>query len=434
MFRYKNVTRCVPALLGAVLVALLALLPAPILGEDLGGRIKDGVDRGCAWLASHQNPDGGYGPYAENSRVPGSSDVGITAFVLYALARNPRNYTAADGPFISKAVKFLFDRQQPDGAFYDRKDPTLKNYKTSVVIMALVALDPVKYADAISKAREFVKAQQASGAEGYAEDEHVSFGGVGYGSALRPDLSNLQFAAEALFKSGLSASDEFWRGAVVYVARCRNAKTVDPLLAELGIGTSGDEGFRYAPNDTRGPVETLDDNTKVFSSYGSMTYAALKTLLYARVDRDDPLVQGAVRWLSENYTVRENPGMATRSNPRAGLHGLYYYYHTMAKALSAYGEPKIRDGEGVEHDWSRELAEHLLSLQAADGTWANTSDRWYEEMPALATSYAVVSLVECMEFRARIASRPSGGAAGEKPAAGGSAEKPSAPETPERGR
>ena len=55
--------------------------------------------------------------------------------------------------------------------------------------------------------------------------------------------------------------------------------------------------------------------------------------------------------------------MATAANPSAGLHGLFYYYHTMAKALAVYGEPTIRDAAGVEHDWARDLSGHLIEKQ-----------------------------------------------------------------------
>ncbi len=338
--------------------------------------------------------------------APPASDVGITAFCLYALARNPRKYKEADGPFISKAVDFLLSKQQPDGAFYDPRDPSLKNYRTCVVLLALDALDPAKYSVAIRRGQEFVKAQQFTEAAGYEEKRHLPYGGVGYGDSLRPDLSNTQFAAEALYKTGLSASDEFWKRLVVYVSRCQNADTVDPILQELGIRSSGDGGFRYAPNDTRGPVESVDGGV-VYSSYGSMTYAGLKSLLYARVDRDDPRVQQAWQWITKNFTVRENPGMATKANPKAGLQGLYYYYHTMAKALSAYGERIIVDSRGVEHDWARELAEQLIAVQQPEGYWVNTSGRWFENIPALDTAYAIVSLVECLEFLER-----AGGGAG----------------------
>lgn len=379
-------------------------------GGDVRGAIRKAVDRGSRWLAEHQNPDGGYGPYGEQGVwIANASDVGITAFCLYALARNPRKYKETDGPFISKAVDFLLSKQQPDGAFYDPRDPSLKNYRTCVVLLALNALDPAKYSLAIRRGQEFIKAQQAAEAGGYDEKRHLSYGGVGYGDGLRPDLSNTQFAAEALYRTGVSASDEFWKRLVVYVSRCQNADSVDPLLEELGIRSSGDGGFRYAPNETRGPVESVDGGV-VYSSYGSMTYAGLKSLLYARVDRDDPRVKQAWQWITKNFTVRENPGMATKANPKAGLQGLYYYYHTMAKALSAYGERIIVDSKGVEHDWARELAEHLIAIQHPEGYWVNTSERWFENIPALDTAYAIVSLVECLEFLERAAAPTGTGA------------------------
>ena len=87
--------------------------------------------------------------------------------------------------------------------------------------------------------------------------------------------------------------------------------------------------------------------------------------------------------------------MATKQHPKRGQEGLYYYYHTMAKALSLYGEPVIKDEKGLEHHWAEELGDQLVSLQSAEGSWKNTSARWFEEIPVLATSYAVVALVEC---------------------------------------
>ncbi|HVR76345.1 MAG TPA: prenyltransferase/squalene oxidase repeat-containing protein [Planctomycetota bacterium] len=377
---------------GSMLAGLLVL---GLAGSSVSAAdLKEAMDRGTRWLTGKQNPDGGYGPYGE-FRVKNTSDVGITAFVLYAIAKNPRGYKAADGPFVSRAVDFLLSRQQPDGGFYDTKDPTLQNYKTSVVVLALNTLDRAKYAGPIGKAQAFIKGQQFDSAQGYREDEHLAFGGVGYGSGLRPDNSNSHLGAEAQKESGLSGSDEFWKPLVVFVTRTLNSETVDPLLKELNIGTTGDGGARYAPGETRGPEETLDNGVRVFSSYGSMTYAALKTLLYAGVDRNDPRVKGAFAWISRNFTVRENPGMATPANPKAGLHGLYYYYHTMAKTLAVYGEAVIKDSKGVEHDWAKELSEHLLSIQHPDGFWQNTSDRWYENIPELDTAYALVALSEC---------------------------------------
>ena len=60
-------------------------------------------------------------------------------------------------------------------------------------------------------------------------------------------------------------------------------------------------------------------------SYGSMTYAGLKSMIYCGVTPDDPRVKAAVTWAKKHYTLDENPGMADA--------GLYYYYNLFGKAL-----------------------------------------------------------------------------------------------------
>jgi squalene-hopene/tetraprenyl-beta-curcumene cyclase len=75
--------------------------------------------------------------------------------------------------------------------------------------------------------------------------------------------------------------------------------------------------------------------------------------------------------------------------------GLYYYYHTFAKALDAIGQPTIVDGEGKSHDWRAELSEQLIQLQNADGSWINKTPRWYEGDPNLVTAYGLLCLSYC---------------------------------------
>jgi squalene-hopene/tetraprenyl-beta-curcumene cyclase len=115
-----------------------------------------------------------------------------------------------------------------------------------------------------------------------------------------------------------------------------------------------------------------------------MTYAGLLSFIDVNIDKNDPRVQSAADWIQKNFTVDENYGM--------GKEGLYYNYHTMAKALSLYGEPTIVDAKGVTHDWYKELADKLISEQRPDGSWKNESSRWLESMPVLVTSYAVLAL------------------------------------------
>ncbi len=75
-----------------------------------------------------------------------------------------------------------------------------------------------------------------------------------------------------------------------------------------------------------------------------------------------------------------------------GPQGLFYYYHTMAKALAVYGANTIVLKGGKEVDWRRGLALRLLDLQKGDGFWVNENGRWWEKDPVLVTAYAIMTL------------------------------------------
>ena len=94
-------------------------------------------------------------------------------------------------------------------------------------------------------------------------------------------------------------------------------------------------------------------------SYASMTYAGLKSMIYAGLGHDDPRVKAALSYIKRHYTLDENPGL--------GQQGLYYYYHTFAKTMFVLGEPTITDAAGNTHDWRAELVAALANRQQARG-------------------------------------------------------------------
>ena len=75
-----------------------------------------------------------------------------------------------------------------------------------------------------------------------------------------------------------------------------------------------------------------------------------------------------------------------------GQQGLFYYYHTMAKALSLTGVKVIEKTDGTKADWRRDLTKKLFDLQQADGSWINENGRWWERDPVLVTAYALLTL------------------------------------------
>jgi squalene-hopene/tetraprenyl-beta-curcumene cyclase len=139
----------------------------------------------------------------------------------------------------------------------------------------------------------------------------------------------------------------------------------------------------------------MPEGTRSLRSYGSMTYAGFKSLLYAGLSKDDPRVTAAWDWIRRNYTFAENPGL--------GQQGRYYYLHAAARAMFAANTASVvpldakASGEGAPRNWRNDLVDALLGTQREDGSWVNGADRWQEGQPELVTAYAVLALEEALK-------------------------------------
>ena len=362
--------------------------------------IKSAIDKGANWLVDHQNSDGSFGLALPDGKY--ISDAGVTSLALYALAICPRKYREEDGPYISKAVEYILSQKREGGGIYE-KGQGLRNYKSSMALLALDALDAgrtkKRYSAEIVALREYISTLQLSedSAPAYDRDDHPrAYGGIGYGGDRRPDLSNTQMALEALKAGDLAEDSEVFRRVQTFLARCQNRKESNDFLDGAEHRSTEDGGFFYYPGESKAENRENPDGSVSYTSYGSMTYAAVKSLIYAGLSKDDPQVKAAVDWIRQNFTVKENPGMATPKSPSRGQMGLVYYYAVMARTLEVLGDKTIVDGSGNEREWARELAAELLERQRPDGTWTNPVDRWWEGDPALVTSYAVQTLAICL--------------------------------------
>jgi squalene-hopene/tetraprenyl-beta-curcumene cyclase len=325
--------------------------------------------------------------------APGQPDAGITAMVLAALQTLPQPRPAGVQKAIDAGLDWLVSLQNEDGSIHDGK---LANYITSASIMALAASAAENHRAVMPAARDFLVALQADEGEGYSEGD-LYYGGIGYGGDERPDLSNLQMALEALAASGLEKDHEAFQRAVKFLERCQNRsesndtqRTVDGTVIVAG----NDGGSAYSPGDSPAGFLTLADGRKVPRSYGSMTYALLKGFIFAGLPKDDPRMEAAWEWVLAHYTLDVNPGFEHSEDPAAAYQGLFYYFHTMARALDLYGEDLITDAAGQVHAWRAELCGRLVAMQSPeDGSWINhNAPRWWEGNPVLATSYALLTL------------------------------------------
>jgi squalene-hopene/tetraprenyl-beta-curcumene cyclase len=361
------------------------------------------IDKGLAYLKTQQKPDGSW----QAEKDPPA----VSAIVLKAFVQDGKYDANTD--FVKRGYDKLLTYQLEDGGIY--KD-LLANYNTSIAVSALAAADNPEFKDRIDRAVAYLKGlqwtpetrpeyagnpkEQFAGKQLVKDDTDPFFGGTGYGGGRstgngRPDLSNTQLTLEALRDAGLKADDPAFQNAVKFVTRVQNlSETNDRPWA------GDDGGFVYGPAENRmgesmAGEYTSPDGKRLLRSYGSMTYAGLKSMIYAGLTKDDPRVKAAFAWVSKNWTLDENPGMRL-NNPQAAQFGLYYYFHTLARALNAYDQPTITDAQGTQHDWRVELVNKLASLQKPDGSFAGEK-RFMEDNPVLVTSYVAIALQETLE-------------------------------------
>jgi squalene-hopene/tetraprenyl-beta-curcumene cyclase len=359
--------------LGAVVLAMLlvAISSSQASAQETTKEKADAsklVERGIAFLTKSQAEDGSF----SNQAGPG-----VTALVATALLENDRS---PSDPVVAKALKYLESHVRPDGGIY-AEGSKYKNYETSLAIRAFAAANADKrYDELLKRAAAFVKEIQWDGGEGH-DQSSESYGGAGYGSHARPDLSNTTFLADALEAVGTGPEDPAVQRMLVFVSRCQNLPSKHNQTKFPALNPDG--GFYYTIA-AGGSSQAGSLPNGGLRSYGSMTYAGLKSMIYAGVDKDDPRVKAAVEWARKHYTLDENPGM--------GDAGLYYYFHTFAKALDAMGEPTVVDEQGVEHDWRQELVNALAARQQEDGSWINKNQRWLEADPNLVTGYVLLAL------------------------------------------
>ncbi|HOA72031.1 MAG TPA: terpene cyclase/mutase family protein [Phycisphaerae bacterium] len=343
------------------------------------------IDKALRFQAAAQREDGGWVGFK-----PDQSDPAITALVAQTFIQHP-DY-GPEHPISKRAIEYMLRFQQPDGGIYDPKLPYL-NYSTSVALMALAATKSPALQPKIAAAQKCLKDNQWADPKCDNDGKlitpaHPWYGGAGYGNHKRPDLSNTQMMLEALHQSGLPADDPVYQKALQFVQRCQMlAITNDQPFAQGAT----DGGFVYTAaqgGHSMAGSTTQPEGNQMLRSYGSMTYAGFKSMLYANVDRDDPRVKAAFDWIRRHYTLDSNPNMPGRQSKE----GLYYFYHVFAKALEAWGEPFIVDHKAVVHDWRADLADKLAREQREDGSWVNEADRWMEGNPHLVTAYAVLAL------------------------------------------
>lgn len=389
--------------------------PAGALPAELRAAAEAAAARGAAYLAGIQQEDGHW----SSPDTPA-----LTALAFWALLETD---SAAYAEAIDRAAAFVLRFAHADGAIFCEPAPGqfgggLANYNTAVCMMALFALGRGELVPLIQQARRYVASTQNLGGSVYR-------GGMGYDPATGreyADLSNSYLSYEAmkateavedLRAEGEAKADLDWDAVQEFLAQVQNLPGVNP---QPWAGAEADDvgGFVYTPaaggrpagggGEGRPAAPPARDGAKPpaaakpgerpappqgarpvrLDSFGSMTYAGLLSLIYAKVTPEDPRVEAATEWARRHWTLEENPGR--------GPEGLYYFYNIMVKCLDTVGGETFAVPSGRTVAWRKEAVEKLLSLQREDGSWANAANRFWEGDPALVTAYCVLTLQKAL--------------------------------------
>jgi squalene-hopene/tetraprenyl-beta-curcumene cyclase len=284
---------------------------------SIKNEVRQSIARGNAWLAGQQKEKG----FWDDGGIPA-----FTALALTAVVRDPSLELPADGKLpdhLKKGFDWLLAQQKEDGGIYNRG---LTVYNTATSVTALSSANRKEFEAAIVKGRRHLIGKQWDiGEKG--KTDNPNDGGIGYGSKDdHTDMSNTYLAIEAIALSDKIIQDGNyadepklnWDAALTFLSRSQNLKaTNDQPWASDDEKNKG--GFLYTPGDSKAGQDVGADGKVALRSYGSISYAGLLSLIYAKLEPGDPRVVAVKEWLAKNYSVSENPNM--------GAEGLFYYYH-----------------------------------------------------------------------------------------------------------
>ncbi len=362
--------------------------PSEAIDESLKREAIAGIQRAVNFLTDNQKPDGSW-----------CNHPAITALVCMAIENShSKENSEIRKSAVEKGREYILKFVQPDGSIWMAgKEKEYPNYTTAVSLAFLALHNDPNDETVMRNARKYLLGSQVN------DPKNPFHGGIGYGSAGegRPDLSNTQWALEALYLTehldkepflnnpeDAKKADLAWKNAVMFLSKLQNLPESNDSVWVLKSKDEAEKGgFIYKPDESKASDKIGDKES--LRTYGSMTYAGLKSMIYAKLDKNDPRVRAAVEWGKKHYTLDENPGM--------GSEGHFYYIQTFSKAYSLLGEDMIKTDDGQEKAWRVDLVKKLLSLQKGKGEWVNEkSGRWMECIPELVTAYALLSLEAAM--------------------------------------
>ncbi len=300
----------------------------------------DSVDRGLAYLAKSQLPDGSFpGEMHKNTAI-------TSLCVMAFLARGYAPELAPYGEVIDKGIDFVLSSQSPDGSLVGNGGGQMYSHNISTLMLSEVSgmVNPdrqKKVDEALGKAlRIILDAQKVQ-----KQDAHR--GGWRYErNSNDSDLSHSGWALMALRSArnnGAPVPKEAIDDAVRFILKCRMP----------------DGGFGYQPGNGASITQTG---------------VALLCLELCGHHGEDASVK-AGEFISGRYDL----------NKTHEIPFFYYAHYYLAQGMFQLGEEK----------WDKfapKIYGTLLKLQKEDGSWPNVSQQENQPGPCYATAMAVLAL------------------------------------------
>jgi len=329
-------------------------------------KTENAVVAALKWLAHHQGPDGGWGAESFQSQCTGGRcggagerdyDTGVTALSILAFLGAGYSHLSRDefadpivpgrvlrfGEVVKKGVKWLMDRQDPEGCIGERGMKYMYNHSVAALALSeaygMTASQPLK--DPAQKAIDFVIAAQNPG-KGWrysakCGDNDCSVTGWAVMALKSAEISELHFPKSA-YEGALSWFNEATDGTGYY-----------------RVGYTGkNTGIVFVPG-----------KNEQSSDHPAMSAVAVMARIFMQKRKNEPAL-GSVTML-----VGDLPEWKTNKID-------FYYWYYASLALFQYDGP---DG-GLWKKWNEPMKNALVPNQhtsksgCKNGSWDSEIDRW----------------------------------------------------------
>ncbi len=398
---------------------------------DFDDRVNKAIERGGVWLAKQQRKDGSFPGFSEDlpKNTYNIMEPGVNALVVLTLAHCGK--TAKDKG-VTKAINFCRSHYSGKGGLDLKGKGRLTIYVAATLVMALDALyNPGAEKEQVAKKDRYgnvtppkpLKCKYPASIRKWIEEmvkfiikNQVTSGGWRYpGNPLGApdgdtDLSNTQYALLALdaaARCGIRAPATTWQKAADYVLAQQEKDGLDtPIWMEneawepgiekpprfTEVGQTLARGWTYLPGETELPTGSMTAAGVTCLAMCKEHLWILKKLDAKTRGRIDRGLLGGLAWLSENWSVAENP------TPGGASMWHYYFLYGLERAGLKVGTRWIG-----RHDWYREGGEHLLGAQEKGGGWKEPDDT---ERPVDATESVITQTCFALLFLKRSTRKP----------------------------